>query len=737
MPLEQLASEHVYKRLSSLRVALRGNLVGRGLALVIIAAVTAVFFSFVVDRQLDMSLSQRVLIMTIVLAAVGYVAWRFVLRPLRVPMNSTELALVLEKHYPELNDRLISTLEFSGADVAEVGASEALVRKVAEQANALADGLDPRAPVESRETTKRLCVALGAMVILAVFSYVKADVMVPWFMRNILFRNVPYPQQTYLKVTCAPGLKVPRGGSLTVTVTADPEHIVPREVVFHTRFTSLAGTQRDRISQEGDSNEFTRTFEDITEPFKFRITGNDDTTEWFAVRIVDPPQLVGLNFTITYPEYMENRSTATVSAERGELALPAGSTIKLEGKANKDLRAGRLWLEDKNVGVVVVSDDDPRAIRGSVKLPKKPGKSMLILRIELTDTEDITNPRGAEYGIRIEADGAPAVQLGRKGVRGEITAKAMIPLVIGVRDDHGVIAVEAKLETMAAPEASTQPAEGAPATPTKVIKRTFPVPGIPTRPRKAELTVEYGLDIRPLKLSVGQRVSVRAAATDTLPELFGGPNRGVSAVHTFRIVSEEDLLMELLRRQKEIRDVYSRAVELQATTRDRVLAVKDQLDAVEVIDVEVRRKLKLAASDQLRIATQCADTARQMQSVLDEIAANRVGTDAQIHNLSTRIISPLEEISKKPMSDVAALLSSASKKTDAAELRELAESHGGTLDAFHTRLEDVLKQMEKEQSRQELVRMLQKILSDSKTLKDWIEEYLKGEMDKLGGENSK
>jgi len=252
-----------------------------------------------VDRKLDMERSQRAVILAVALAGVGYVMWRFLLRPLGVSLDAEELALVFERHYPELGDRLISTLQFSYSDVERVGSSEGLVREVAKQANAMAEGLDSTGPLEGRETWRRLGIAAAAVAVLVTFSILRAEDMGPWFQRNILFRDIDYPRETYLRVEVEPGFEVVRGGSITVTVTADDEHVVPDEVIFHKKFPGL-GIEREAVrADEARSNVFVKTFENITVRLEVRVTGNDHTTEWYEVSVVDPPELVSLQFTIT------------------------------------------------------------------------------------------------------------------------------------------------------------------------------------------------------------------------------------------------------------------------------------------------------------------------------------------------------------------------------------------------------------------------------------------------------
>ena len=40
------------------------------------------------------------------MAGTGYVAWRFFVAPLRIPLNEDDMALAVERRHPELGDRL-------------------------------------------------------------------------------------------------------------------------------------------------------------------------------------------------------------------------------------------------------------------------------------------------------------------------------------------------------------------------------------------------------------------------------------------------------------------------------------------------------------------------------------------------------------------------------------------------------------------------------------------------------
>lgn len=722
MAFDDLVTGGIRAKLNVLRWTLRANLLAGALAWIVLALVAAIFLTLGIDYAMHLDRAQRGLIALLAIAGVALVVWRFGLRPFRVPMDAEELALVMEKHYGSLDDRLISTLQFAAGGMSTRGASEVLVRKVAEQADELMEGLDARGPVESGRTWKLMALPAGALIVLALYSLCYGQVMGLWFQRNVLFANVPWPQETYLlieggrEVNDRLQFRVVRGRNLNVTVRADDEHVVPGEVTFHMDFPGL-GTVAENVTGAGaGGNVYIKSFINVAEPFGFYVTGNDDRTVDCYVTVVDPPELLDVRFTIDYPAYM-TRPRSSLDVARGVLPVPPGSRVALSGRANKPLAGARLLLNGKEVaplrlvGSGEADQAGPRGIEGYFYLPEQPDKASIKLQFELTDTEGITNQHGAVYAIRVEPDQPPSVTMNRTGVRADVTARALIPLVIHGRDDYGVAGFEVCV-TPAATSTSTAPAT-----------MRMPVPGVPVT---TEARVTYELDLEPMKLAVGSVVRVYTVVRDTLPETFGGPNSSQSLVQAFKIVSAEELMAELVRLQKEASQEFLGCVVLQGEVRDKVRATADRLDSAG-LDAEVRRALAAAAEAQGRVAAQCAVAAQRFGSILDEMNYNRLGTPADKRRLAVGIIGPLLEISKKPMIELGASLAGASKGTDAAAVGQIATHAAETLDGFHETLEKIRNEMDQGIRRQELENYLKVVIEVSTKILDDIRRKAKND----------
>ena len=725
----------VRQALAALKRSLLAHLVGRGSALVVAALVLAVFATLGVDYLLHLDRIQRMLIAALALGTLGFVLWRHVLRPLKVPMTSEELALVFEAHDPRLMDRVISALQFVDRPTSRIGGSPDLINEVIRQAEQMVAQLQPTSALEARGTWRRAGLAALAVAVLAGFSAWQAPIMKLWFQRNVLFANVDWPKQTYLTVVGGPNFKAVRGESLQITVTADPDHVVPRDVSFHLEFEDLP-TMTETVSPASPGgNTFVKTFENVVAGAKFYVTGNDDRTGACRIVVVDPPELVDVHFWLNFPPYT-NRPPSEAAAEHGVLALPPGSKLALTGRSNKELASARLLLDGKPAGSVRVREvkDEkdsapgrPLGLEATLLLPEIIKNPSLSLVVELTDTEQITNKRGAAFVLRIEPDRAPAVALTRLAVRGDISTRALVPLMIDARDDFGVAAMEIAAEFVS-PASTTQPTTGpagAPASqPTSQPARKFAVKleqaGQPV------LAVRHEVDLEPLRLAVGQVVRMEAVCTDTLPDSFGGPNVTRSAVQTLRVVTDEELLEELVRRQKEVHQEFERWVNLEAEIRDRVRLVHERLAQTNAaIDADIRRHLETASADQRRVAGQCAVVLQQLHAVVDEMVYNRIGLGADKAKLADKVVAPLEDLSGKPMADIAAALERNAKGAQAATVRDFAEQAAQVLDDLHTRMAAILAEMRQIESRQDLANRLKVLLQWTTEIDQQIQEELR------------
>ena len=730
--MPDLVQPGIRRKLRRLRLGLYGHLAGEGLAWTALALAALVLVTLAVDygshriTHQHMTVAQRLVILAACLAGVGAVAWRRLVRPLLVPMSDEDLALVVERYHGRLGDRLISAVQFSRMPGGRpTGASEALVLKVAEEANAAALPLRFAAGVRHDRLLRWGGMALAAWVAVTALAAARPDLARLWLARTVLLADAEWPRETYLTVEGGPVLRALRGGTLKVAVTADPAHVVPDAVTLHMEFPSVGTVEETVAPASGDGHTYVKTFDVVSEPFRFHVTGNDDRTPPCEVRLAEPPELREVVFTVDAPAHT-HRPRETVSGDQGVLTVPAASWISVSALANKDLVRADLRLEGAAAGECEVRPADvrgravPRRISARFKAVSPAAQPAVALQFALTDTEGFITPRGARYTVLLTRDREPAVQAAARGVSGQISDRAMVPLAVSAKDDYGVLGIYLDWEIVGLSE--------------KPIRLPVRDPAGDQREVKADPVFDLerlsaGLGPGESLVKAGETIRLAAVARDGLPEP-DGPNWGRSNTLSFRIVSDPELLAAMIQMQKAMREQFRQAMVMQAEAQAKTEAARREAARGQV-SPEMVRLAGESAKGQQQVAGRLAAVTDRFRQILTEMNNNRVGAEPDKRRLQEKIIAPLAELGGEPMTRLAADLRAIMDARDDAAAGQALEPAAAAQAAFYRRMEAILAEMVQLENAQELERWLKMILDMSKRVKDKTEAERKAEQQKL------
>ena len=182
----------------------------------------------------------------------GWVALRW-LRQFR----QRALALVLERRFPELNDRLITAIELTDKPgVQRPQLTQALLQRTIDEVRDASTHLDLSTVFDKRPLMRAGLSASCLMISVLAFAVCFSDVFGLWFRRNVLLANEAWRRETgvQLVVLAEPGERVvefkdrvykhPRGSDLTLQVTVLPGLKVPEQVQL--RYGMTDGSARGR-----------------------------------------------------------------------------------------------------------------------------------------------------------------------------------------------------------------------------------------------------------------------------------------------------------------------------------------------------------------------------------------------------------------------------------------------------------------------------------------------------------
>jgi hypothetical protein len=674
------------RRLARLRQGLWLWHFGAGASRILGVLALLALVSLLIDRSLRMDLVQRAISLCLALGALLALAWRELVRPMTRRIGAESLLLRVERSRPELKGRLVAAWEFAAMAELPEGASPVLVQAAIEQGRVLAEGTTFRGVLDWARFRQRIqigAVALAAMLSLALGA---PDTMRLWFARNVLLQDVAWPQLTHLSVQGVVNgtLRVPAGGDLDLIVRAEGEQ--PDEVRF--RYADKTGNSySEQIPRVGDA--FSTVFRNVSEPFKLRISGGDDQTGWIPVELVPRPEITSLAVSVEPPAYT-GRRRAVLDARTGIFPVLAGSSVVLDGRASQGLREVNVAVEANRLLALNASN----AAAFSIRLAPEQVKSATY-RIQAVATNGVPTLRPMTVGLRVEPDRPPRVTASLDGIGQMILPRAVVPVVCDLQDDYGVASAWLEYQCQSPTGGSSGP-----------VQSPLALPSAPAT--GGVVRVSHTLEIASLHMDVDATMSLRAAAKDG--NTLTGPGLGQSASFTLRVVTEEELRRELIRREQTARQRLERLIQEQ-----RALSDESRLFASSEDSAIRRDEARLLRSEkrQKQILPALTSITAGIAQIRAEAFNNRLEPEPSplLKRLDGSVLGPLRDIAAGIVPETADRVTIARQKTSSSDGPKAWRDAEAAQRRMIAALMDVRKNLLSSDEASELVRIMEEILS--------------------------
>lgn len=699
----------VVQRLARLRSYLAMWFWFDGLAKLLWGAIGLLLVDLALDYFFRMDKPQRAVMLALMAGLLAYIAYRRLVLPLSAPISDDALVLEVERRNPELSQSVISAWQFSKMDdLDRRGYSPAMVRQTVQRGATASADVNFNAILDDKELRLNgilLFLAVALLSAVAVGAFVHPLVKI-WANRNLLLGDAVWPQKTYLQVKNEKDGKVvfPRGEDWTQLVTVlDESQIIPDNVYIDFRRARGRPTQtmkrKEGTSDKGTKAEFEAVFASVIEPFEFRARGGDAYTPWIRVELVEQPAIADLQLEVIPPAYTK-QSPQPLPAGRGPYFVLKGSTLKLQGTANKELVRAEIRHDGQS---------QPLEISGGTKVSGELKPDAIVATqyvIDLEDTLKLTSRRPTTFGLRIRADREPRVRVRLIGVSGMVVPKARIPFSCRVSDDFGITDLAAHFQWRGD---DPQRPEG---------KGDFQFESIKYDLGKTELALDSALELEPHNIPTGSGLTFHFASPDN--DNISGPNLGKSSDFLVRVVTEEELRTDLLRREKEQRQEFERLVKgaedlltdtkaLEAATREAASLSQEQKDQL----MQMQKKQKV-------YATNTGAIAERMTSIAIEVDNNRLEeAEGKLKTRLQEIIKPLRELSDQDMLEVVQSLDQVRRQGNllADRNKAVAESLAQQEKTIE-KMQQVLALMVKSEGYQEAVNLLYEIQKGQQNVLD-------------------
>jgi hypothetical protein len=585
-------------KLAALRRRIRRYVWLEGLTTAIACGGVAFWVSLAIDRLFEPLRPVRAVILGLVGLWLAWVLFRRILRRAFVPLENRNMAMLLERYFPQFNESLLTAVELTDRS-RELGpyTSQMLAQTCRQAAEPIGE-VRLRSVFNPLPLRRSTLTALALAASVWAFGALAPQALTIWARRSLLLADQPWPRNTRLLVEGFENgaAKVARGDDLEVIAKADLNMpLVPKLV--EVRYQTESGARlRASMSREGTADptadrfqQYAYTFRGVLAPIRFDVVGGDDAVEDLRIEVVDSPTLVDMSLQCTFPDYMD-RPTRTLPVA-GVMQLPVGTRITVRATANKDLvrvevddgkevaeiREGTA-LESGASRISAVNGpgggQDSRGIGDSGRegeLERAAGfRSFRHLPPELTedttllftlfDTDGITSRRPVRLALATVADQAPQLSVELGGIGSAITPQARLPAVGRISDDYGIADVWFDY-TIDQLEPAARPVES-------------------LSGNLTDFPLDHALEVGDLQLTAGQKLLVCVKAADRY-DLAEGPNVGTSQRRLLDVVTPQQLRTMLEARELGLRQRFERIVQEVTETRDLLARIDFDLPAAD------------------------------------------------------------------------------------------------------------------------------------------------------------
>lgn len=724
----------------------------------------------------EMPRSARAVLLFAVGFVVLFIVGRMLIARLQRPLPDDSLALLVERHHPELNGRLVTAVQLSQPNRSGDSHSPDLLRVVHRQASESMDRVDPGRVFRNEPLVRKAAVAVPLLLMVLGFAIYSPSAFGRAAARLTLFSDDRWPRRADLEmvgvdlplVTASSSeeieparvefadkvLQLPIGSSasLRVRAVADTAEVPSVCTVYYETDDGTRGqSNMRRVGRERDGYQAFvldgPPLSNLGESFTFSVQGLDDRLTDYRVEAVDPPTLAKMNVNVRYPDYLRADDAPADGFDleteyQAGLRISEGSDIILEAVSSLPLGNVDAVIEyagqEQPLTDLSFSDD-----RMSVQMRLNQFRNPTAIRLVPANQVGISAQAPFRYFLGAVLDEPPSVSISLSGIQSAVTPIALLPVSVKVKDDYGVkstdvfVARSNQASDATGNETQNDPSKDDQDAPIQIGLQPDRDGVATTAIDLRELTNQGTLPA----LQPGSAISVYAEVADGFN--LDSKHLTTSEIFRLQVVTPEELLTLLERRELGLRTRLEQTVNETQGLRDQLVRFRvegfevgspdDPSATTEDIEQSRLRELQIIRLRVQQSGLQAAKTAEELtgiaeslDDILQEMVNNRVDSKDRQERLGSGVRDPLRQIadvSMEQLKDQIKLVEQAVQQAQLADERN--EDAIKMVDQVLLDLTAVLEKMLDLESYNELLDLVRGLIQDQESLKKETQEERK------------
>ena len=691
----------------------------------------------------EMPRGARATLLIVIGIVAAVIVYQWIYRRVRAQWKDKSLAVLVERHYPDFHDRLVTSVELRGSRDSLSPVGQQLLDVLELEIGQQVEDVDLRRLFNPSPLAR--AGALAAVVVLSIlfFGLFSGTALATWASRLYGLSDRTWPRRAAIEVV---GFgesrlrKIARGSNFVVRVRADANRPTPPPELCTIYYHTADGEQgRVNMSQQGAPREGHQYYSFDDKPFKtllsdvhFDVVGFDHRVRDYHLQVVQSPVVQSLQLHCELPRYTE--LLPRDESYRDGLRLPKGTHVKIKAVSNNPLSEATITdlNTEQSFTLKPAGADDSSDATFEYELDRL--SNNVRHEIQLIDKDGVASQQPFVLLIQAVEDEAPKVDLRLRGIGSAITPAATIPVEGKIKDDYGIQSAWYELES-----------DG-------VILAEIPLAVAGTGDVNDALDLKNQQASNPnLRLQVDTRVTLRIAATDKY-DLADERNEGQSDRYELDVVTPSQLLAllearelglrqrleQIIREMRETQDSLSRVLPLERdtdaetasnvtpppsadTVADDNGAADFEDDLAETDDDKragalLRLRVQRAQQHSQRATNEVMGVALSFDDIRDELVNNRVDSQDRRWRIEESISAPLKAIAIDQFPQFDTALAQLEGQLDAIDFMPAQRRALATVSSIIFEMENVLTKMLDLEKFDELIDELRSLIQEQETI---------------------
>ena len=236
-----------------------------------------------------------------------------------------EAALIIGKHFPNVQDKILNTLQLEGQKNSMKNENLALIEAGIEQKMIQLNPVPFNIAVNFKENLRYLKGILAVILLFILISIVDSNIIFSSVNKLINYTEVYNDPLPYYYQINADSLKVLEEEDFTLNIKVSGKEIPSKiYVVFD--------DNKHYVKNKGNSL-FEFEFRNVQNPITFYLTDGEHNSKKFLLSTIPKPSLQKFDVVLNYPSYID-KSNDTIE-NIGDLEIPEGTNVNWVFKTKK------------------------------------------------------------------------------------------------------------------------------------------------------------------------------------------------------------------------------------------------------------------------------------------------------------------------------------------------------------------------------------------------------------------